>query len=500
MLTSYKKISIIYGGSGKEYADCIKQELDNLHQNSFYPIRVDLLSTDWVGHDILSSVIDTIRNSDLIYIIFTLDDVGASRRSYLDVGEKALVGRLRQNVLIELGMALVVVGKDTEKIKIIADFDKSDLGNDFPSDIRNALVIRSFTKDSFDNVVSSIVNHVCNDFGIEPTNGILHDEEKHVDFENVFDEFAKIGAFSEKKIKTLDEILDLWLPTLGTFDYVEERLLYALERLKSFPVFGVGDQLCDWIRSFCDNCLDPHLKITTDRSFMIFTQKLVKACLDYTIIKTDDETAFDLFEYKIVADAFKELNEEYNVFVENGIKFHPIISFVLLEYYGLSLMKVFNLSTEKDPLMADKIIDLFKQCLDVAVKMDTRFALYQGYSTFNLGRAYYNKYRLTKNDVDCECFNIYMKKTIKIRRQWKDYREFIQCFSNALSYEYFYAWTEYTRMRMLTEGDEYDYNYDITKIIDCIDDYICKDMELKKLYRIKNECIELYSQKNKIGL
>lgn len=224
MLTSYKKISVIYGGNGRKYASQIKDKLQDLHEKEFYPIKIEDLNTDWVGHDVLGTVVKTIRNSDLIYIVFTLDDIGASKRAYEQNGDDALVGRLRQNVLIELGMALVVC-ENTEKIKIVADFNKNELGEDFPSDIRNALSIREFSNGNFDEVLDSICRFIRNDFDVAPTKNLLHDEHGIVDFENVFDEFEKLNRYGGKKIKRLWDILDLWLPTLDSFDYVEERLL-----------------------------------------------------------------------------------------------------------------------------------------------------------------------------------------------------------------------------------------------------------------------------------
>lgn len=261
-------------------------------------------------HDVLGTVVKTIRNSDLIYIVFTLDDIGASKRAYEQNGDDALVGRLRQNVLIELGMALVVCD-NTEKIKIVADFNKNELGEDFPSDIRNALSIREFSNGNFDEVLDSICRFIRNDFDVAPTKNLLHDEHGIVDFENVFDEFEKLNRYGGKKIKRLWDILDLWLPTLDSFDYVEERLLYTLERLKSFPVFGSGEKLIDWIKKFRDACLDPHLPITSDREFIRFTQDVVNASLDYTLVKTDESTETSLQAYKDVASDFSDLYDDY---------------------------------------------------------------------------------------------------------------------------------------------------------------------------------------------
>lgn len=132
MLTSYKKISVIYGGNGRKYASQIKDKLQDLHEKEFYPIKIEDLNTDWVGHDVLGTVVKTIRNSDLIYIVFTLDDIGASKRAYEQNGDDALVGRLRQNVLIELGMALVVCD-NTEKSKSSPTSTRTNWERIFPA-------------------------------------------------------------------------------------------------------------------------------------------------------------------------------------------------------------------------------------------------------------------------------------------------------------------------------------------------------------------------------
>lgn len=491
MLTSYKKISVIYGGNGRKYASQIKDKLQDLHEKEFYPIKIEDLNTDWVGHDVLGTVVKTIRNSDLIYIVFTLDDIGASKRAYEQNGEGALVGRLRQNVLIELGMALVVVGDNTEKIKIVADFNKSELGEDFPSDIRNALSIREFSNGNFDEVLDSICRFIRNDFDVAPTKNLLHDEYGVVDFENVFDEFEKLNRYGGKKIKRLWDILDLWLPTLGSFDYVEERLLYTLERLKSFPVFGSGEKLIEWIKKFRDTCLDPHLPITSDREFIRFTQDVVNASLDYTLVKTDESTETSLQAYKDVASDFADLYDDYKDMEARGVKFHPVISFVLLEYYGLTLMRIYNLT--KDSSLLDRVIALYQEGAEVALKLDTRFHLYQGYVSFNLGRAYYYKYREFGNEEDCKTFHEQMEKTLKIRKRWTDHTHFLPCYANALSYEYFYALSEYVKMQYATgelSGEMFDATLD--RIISDIDDYICNDSELQKLYKIKNVCLKMY--------
>lgn len=490
MLNSYKKVSIIYGGTGKEYATQIRNELNRLHLDEHYPLYVNDLNTDWVGNNILGEVVDAIKNSDLIYIVFTLDDIGASKKTYEEKGESSLKGRLRQNVLIELGMALVVLGDNKNNIRIVANFAKTDLGDDFPSDIRDSFSIREFKDDHFDEVLVAVGRHIREEFGIQPTTNVLHEENVKEDFENVFEEFSGLNLFKDTKVKSLNDILSLWLPAIRQFTFPEERLLYCLERIKALPIFGNGPQLVDWMRKFRKESIIQCDFDHPDRRFIDFVQDIVAACFEYTIIKTDDATENNYDEYKSLVSEFKMLENRYKEYLSQGVKIRPIIGFMLNEYYGLTLMRLIKIKSDYE--YADKAIEEFEECLKLAKIIDTDFKLYRGYASFNLGRAYYYRFLAKGDKADKERYLDYMNITVRIRREWKEADGFIQCYSNALSYEYFYASSEFVVMKKETsEIDETEYRNNLKRIIDEIDGYICKDSELLKLYKVKQRCIKL---------
>lgn len=492
MLSSYKKISIIYGGEGRSYASKIKEELERLHHEEKYPLFVNDLNTEWVGHDILGDVVKAIKNSDLIFIVFTLDDIGASKKNFEKDGNNALRGRLRQNVLIELGMALVVVGEHKEKIMVVSDFNKTELGDDFPSDIRNSLEMRQFRKDNFEEILGSLIDHVRHKFGIEPTTNILHEEDAIEDFENVFDEFDKLNLYSDKKIKNLSEILSMWLPALKEFTFPEERLLYCLERIKSLPIFGNGEKLCNWIREFERDSLISVDRHHPDYEYISFVQDVASACLEYTIVKSDDSTEDDFEQYSSLVRDFSKLEKRYEEFVSRGVKIRPLIGFMLTEYYGLSLMRLMKINSAFEHV--DKALEEFEKCYEYAKRIDTRLELYQGYASFNIGRCHYYKFLSTKDEKEIDLFLDYMDETIKIRKRWKELSGFMQCYMNALSFEYFYAQSEYNYMKKNINkitNDEYKAN--LSRIISEIDGYICKDSELQKLYKLKQRCVKLNS-------
>ena len=487
MLNTYKKISIIYGGCGRNYASSIKEELEKLHNEEHYPIYVNDLNTPWIGHNILGDVVSTIKSSDLIYIVFTLDDVGADKRTYDKKGKRALVRRLRQNVLIELGMALVVVGNNMDRIKFIANFKKSELGDDFPSDIR-ALSIAEFKDEEFDKMLESIKEYVRKDFGISPTSNILHQEDAIEDFENVFAEFDKINLYKERPIKKLNDILDLWQPAIEELTFPEEKLLYSLERIKALPIIGNGAKYVEWIKNFEKKCLPPVSRENNDWEYIAFVQDIAKACFKYTCIKTDPATEKNLDMYNDVKEEFEYLDKNLDKYLAQGVKFRPLILFLFHEYYGLTLMRLAD-DQHKDKLI-DKIIEEYEECLEFATKIDTSLRLYEGYATFNLGRAHQIRYICRHDEKDHEKFIDYMRETLRIRKAWKEIDGFLQCYVNALSFEYFYASSDFAkRKKEIKDIDEETYEETMNTLVSEIDGYICKDSELSKLIYLKEKCV-----------
>lgn len=71
-----------------------------MHLNEHCLIKVGCINTDRVSHNVLKEVVNAIKDSDLIYIVFTFDDVGSRKSDFEKSGDSALKPQLRQNVLI----------------------------------------------------------------------------------------------------------------------------------------------------------------------------------------------------------------------------------------------------------------------------------------------------------------------------------------------------------------------------------------------------------------
>lgn len=496
MLYGYKKISIIYGGVGSYYAGKIEERLNKLHNEEHYPIKTMCINSDWVSNTILSDVISAIKDSDLIYVVFTLDDIGCRKSDFIEQGKVALNDRLRQNVLIELGVALAVTDMDINKIKVVANFEKSELGDDFPSDIRDALNIKTFSNDTFEDILNSVESFAKNSFSRESTIGILKKNDEIFDFENVFDEYEKYEYIPSMRIKKLKDILDLWLKTVAELDFIDEKFAFCLERLKSFPIFGNGTKLCDWIRNFRKHIVVGDTQNVAERKFLRMVKTVIDLCLDYTVIKSDEKTENEISEYKLVANEFKDVYADVKAYLNDGRRINPLILFCLYEYYGLTEMRIYKGDTKSDINAKlehiNKIISLYGEGVGIANEVDSDFQNYTGYITFNLGRAYFYKYELTRASEDKDLFVRFMEKTLKVRKNWKESTQLPQCYINALSYEYFYAKSEYIKMLYkIEELNKEDLILSVNQIIEGIDGYISRDEELMKLCKIKNVCINM---------
>ena len=99
MVKKYKTVSIIYGGSGRNYATKMKNLIDKLSSEKKIPIRSLIVMDSILTGDLLSSITSLFNGSDLCVTFLTSDDLANGK------------GRLRQNVVFELGMAIFHLGK-----------------------------------------------------------------------------------------------------------------------------------------------------------------------------------------------------------------------------------------------------------------------------------------------------------------------------------------------------------------------------------------------------
>ena len=140
MISKYKTVSIIYGGSGRGYAELLNEKISKVSEKQRYPICSKLIMETILTKELLSDVINLFKESEFCVAFLTADDV-------VMAGNKKL--RLRQNVIFELGMALIQLGR--ERCMLLCDFDYRSADFDLPSDM-NSLEILCFEPDDIDKV------------------------------------------------------------------------------------------------------------------------------------------------------------------------------------------------------------------------------------------------------------------------------------------------------------------------------------------------------------
>lgn len=104
-----------------------------------------------------------LEESSVVIIILTFDDIQKTR--------------VRQNVLVEIGMALKIIPKD--KIYV---FSEKDLPKDFPSDLLGAINVNVYNLKNGD-----LADKIVKLLNLESNKGLLCNQNYKFKYEEVFD-------------------------------------------------------------------------------------------------------------------------------------------------------------------------------------------------------------------------------------------------------------------------------------------------------------------------
>lgn len=435
MINKYKNISIIYGASGKECALKMDAELKRLHLNEFYPIRSYILANEILSSSsILDTVKDIIASSSACIVILTFDDMDGTR--------------VRQNVLVEVGMALMLL----DKRNCFFISEKRTLPEDFPSDLQGVVNPNYFDKNDLDDVVRKTTQELIHHLGIKHYRDILSDNNYIFDYKRVLDDIP-LHIFEEKADVQLEHILDEWEKNIRSFEFVVERIMYLVERLKFFPDFNCNERFFAFLARIQDMIRPTERDFEFyDRAYLINTCNLVSNIIRYSTIKLNKhvldciakpkENRDELRRYQV---EFREIADELRDFVtsyESGrFQYNWLLKILAYEYVGLAYMKYIACTDRFDesilPLM-DYIIESYEKAIETAKYNDPYSKiLWMGYTQYNLTRCFENLYKVTGDNKHLISMEEYSQKSIATRRKWFTENTFKGVFSNALSYEYF---------------------------------------------------------------
>ena len=436
MIQKYKTVSIIYGGKGRDYATFLNDKLTALSNKERYPIEPKIIMERVLTRELLSDVMTLFDESEFCVAFLTADDIYTSN----DGGKK----RLRQNVVFELGMALIQMGR--ERCILLSDFDVHSSDFELPSDM-NSLEIRQFDSATFEETIDDVVHKILelsrtsvNDNVVSESipqyDGLLAREKYYIDYENVF-ELPYTRKSSEGK-EFLRETLTGWFKECEELKHFDEKAIYVFERIGFLPIYGHIREATDWLNDvsrLLGNYAVSDIEYYGDKTILDFVRNLVRCIIEYTQIKSDPEH-IDYARYKRLITVFqrKELPKASVI--------NPLIGVVYYDYLGLTYMKLYNGYGDTDYIV--KAQEAFEVALLFAEKVDWGIEIWHGFISYNLARAYAAQEKYDEADR-------YYLDAIDMREDWLRTDKYNVIVRNALSSEYFIAKMDYNSMRKKAE-------------------------------------------------
>jgi len=429
MLKQYKHISIIYGNTGRACAKHLAECIETLHFEEGFPVKTHLLADEVLNSGtILDTIKDLILSSEACIIILTFDDVNNSR--------------VRQNVLVEIGMASSCIDRD----KCFYLSEKVPLPNDFPSDISSSVNPNYFDKNNLGEVFKRLKPVICKQLKLKSNKGLLTEDYEY-DYKKVLNDIPAT-IFNEVAEDQLNSILIKWTDNIIAFDFVSERLMYLAERISFFPNFKNNEVFFRCLKEI-DSAIKPSEIDYSfyDRKYLRAVCKLFKNIIKYTVEKmkptalAGSENLTIVQSYQLY-DLFSHIAEDINSFLE-AIEKNPdwhytgLIELLAYDYAALAKLKSLNY---KDSITIEDLHSIEK-CFIKVVKLannEESDELWKGYAFFNLARLYEKMYRLTKEGIYIQKLKSAIRETLFFRHEWLDV-DFEGAFGTALTFEYFLA-------------------------------------------------------------
>lgn len=447
MISKYKIVSIIYGGSGRRYAELLNKTIIRTSDEQRYPICSKLIMETILTKELLSEVIALFKESEFCVAFLTADDIVAADNKKF---------RLRQNVVFELGMALVQLGR--ERCMLLCDFDYRAADFDLPSDM-NSLEILQFAPDDIEWVVNELKEKILEDSKSSILSGVkaesipqysdlLKVSEYYIDYENLFS--GKMSDVKRDGSGYFQTILQEWYEECTSLPHYDERCIYLLERLCFLPIFPCANEVDDFmegIAEFISRYEKWDLKYYNNRNLLNFTRNLVEGVIEYTRTKmNDNENKKDLFG-KVLSDL---LSEE----VPDEDEVNPLLLLIYYDYLGLTYLKLANNDSQSEYLQS--ALEVFQKSFTFIDRVDASMQVWSGFLYFNLARSY-------EIVGDLKNAEKMYKGAIKIRKRWLKITSLSVKIKNTLSSEYFIARIMYLEMQdkyKMLDKEEIQKEYD----------------------------------------
>lgn len=475
MIQRYKDVSIIYGGSGRAYAEALNERLVRIAAEERYPIQATIINERILTRELLADVIRLFKESEFCVAFLTQDD---SCR----VGENGKK-RLRQNVVFELGMALIELGR--ERCILLSDFDTKGADFDLPSDM-NSLEILKFDgghpEDVLDAVVEKLLAFSRNSVvtGVETDTIPQYDHlltrgEYLIDYENIFVERPLTLAFEGKDF--FNDTLSYWVSECSSLPNFDERCIYLLERVGFLPIFGripAAISFMEQAQVLIERYRKSDIRYYGGSELLDFTKDLVQSIIDYTVLKTrETEPSERLRKYRNLLQNM--LSER----VPEPGTVNPLILVTYYDYLGLTYFRLCDCGQDKH--MLEKAEEAFRTAMRFVSSVDMSQHIWAGFINYNLARVY-------TAGGDVKQAVEYFRKAVRIRSEWLKCSAYNITVRTAMSFEYFIAKIDEIDMRkqfgLMTPEEahtEYTYVDRELEVFSDIDDKLDRLLYVRKI-------------------
>jgi len=407
MIQKPKQVCLIYGGAGKRYAHAIAERIQHEECETRTPITATLILEQILTGDLVGGLMHIVRNSDLFIIFLTAEDIGGPSTSKLK-------SRVRQNVLLEIGMALYAAG-DSARDKLILVSDVENLEQlDIPSDL-SSFSIKSFDRNSFDAFSEELIKKILGLLLIQSRRNLLADKRYCSRYRELFvDSDPEVFLYSGSN--QLQIILDHWLQDCKTISRFDQKAIFVLERLPFFPIFGRHKRFVDWLHKIHESVqIGDH----DDSGLQIDAMSVLSLCLEHTESRINIDPDAAEHTHHAIGQAFESVIAR----LSKSDTLNPILKLCAYDYYGLTCLKLFHFSS--DPLMLERAQRAFRVCIETIRAQDANPGFWQGYLEYNLSRVHRELYKLGKGNEHAEEAERLLGSAVLIRKKWVRISEYL---------------------------------------------------------------------------
>ncbi len=475
MIHRYKSVSIVYGGNGKKYANTLSKKIDKISNEERYPIQAKIINEKILTCELLNSVMDLFKQCDFCVAFLTKDDSCLTEH-----GNKM---RLRQNVVFEIGMAMIQMGR--ERCILLSDFDYKAPDFDLPTDM-NGLEILQFDVNNLENLLDDVINKLLELsqysifsetklYDIPKYDNLLTRNEYFIDYENLFSDRPLSLALEGKDF--FNDTLMHWLHECESLPHYDEKCIFLFERIGFIPAFSLGNipvtiNFLDNFERTIQHYSLQDKKYYNNSDLLDFVNNLIHCVFEYIRIQIDNiNNTTAVREHKLLLTRLLSNSPNKN------ININPLISTIYYNYLGLIYLRIYRREhNERDLGNANSC---FLKALNYTNAIDSSMRIWAGFINYNLAR------------VSCECNDLaasehYFTMAIMIRSKWLNENKYNITVRNALSFEYFIArinQIDMWRRFNLKTPDEIRLEYSYVKKE--LDQYSDIDNKLDKLISIR---------------